>query len=264
MHTNAKYGREVGFEKKAPSPRKPSVQNRGGSSQAIFREVAIATVLRIGHRGAAGHAPENTLAAIWKARSCHADFIEIDLRATSDGHLVLLHDETIDRTTNKSGHVTELSLEQIQRLDAGNWQRIPTLEEALDIARGAVGMILELKVEGIGIEACAIVKRTGFPGALIYASFLISELQRLRQVDPEARLMVLHPRHLPRDPVADVVALEATHVGLHYSTVTPLLLQTYHHLGKQVFTYTVNERHDIQRMRDMGVDGIVSDFPDRI
>ena len=76
--------------------------------------------------------------------------------------------------------------------------------------------------------------------------------------------MVLHPRHLPRDPVADVVALEATHVGLHYSTVTPLLLQTYHNLGKQVFTYTVNERHDIQRMREMGVDGIVSDFPDRI
>ncbi|MCS6319509.1 MAG: hypothetical protein H8K05_17400, partial [Nitrospira sp.] len=106
-----------------------------------------------------------------------------------------------------------------------------TLEEALDIARGAVGMILELKAEGIGIEACAIVKRTGFPGALIYASFLISEPQRLRQVDPEARLMVLHPRHLPRDPVADVVAVEATHVGLHYSTVTPLLLQTYHNLG---------------------------------
>jgi len=177
---------------------------------------------------------------------------------------VLLHDETIDRTTNKSGHVAELSLEQIQRLDAGNWQRVPTLEEALDIARGAVGMILELKTEGIGHEACAIVKRTGFSGALIYASFLLSELQRLRQVDPEAKLMVLHPRHLPQDPVADVVAVEATHVGLHYSTVTPLLLQTYHNLGKQVFTYTVNERHDIQRMRDMGVDGIVSDFPDRI
>ncbi|MBX3346067.1 MAG: hypothetical protein KF806_12130, partial [Nitrospira sp.] len=113
------------------------------------------SVLRIGHRGASGHAPENTLASIWKARSFHVDFIEVDVRETSDGHLVLLHDDTIDRTTNKSGTLADMTLEQVQRLDAGNWQRIPTLEEALDIAGQAIGVILELKVEGIGNEACA-------------------------------------------------------------------------------------------------------------
>ncbi|MBL8044721.1 MAG: hypothetical protein JNL86_17570 [Nitrospira sp.] len=222
------------------------------------------SVLRIGHRGASGHAPENTLASIWKARSLHVDFIEVDLRETSDGHLVLLHDDTIDRTTNKSGTLAEMSLEQVQRLDAGNWQRIPTLEEALDIAGHAMGVILELKVEGIGNEACAIVKRTGFSGPLIYASFLIAELHRVRQADPEARIMVLHHRRLPPDPIADVLALNAAYVGFHYSSVTPALLQTSHDLGRQVFTYTVNERHDIQRMRDLGVDGIISDYPDRI
>lgn len=186
------------------------------------------------------------------------------MRETSDGHLVLLHDETVDRTTNKTGHVAEMSLEQVQRLDAGNWQRIPTLEEALEIARGTIGVILELKVEGIGNEACAIVKRTGFTGPLIYASFLTEELQRVRRADPEAKIMVLQHRRLPRDPVADVVAVNASHVGLHFATITPALLQTFHNLGQQVFTYTVNEPRDIQRMRDMGVDGIVSDFPDRI
>jgi len=232
--------------------------------QAFSREVAIDPVLRIGHRGAAGHAPENTLAAIWKARSFRADFVEIDLRETSDGHLVLLHDETIDRTTNKSGNVAEMSLEQVQRLDAGNWQRIPTLEEALDICGKAIGVILELKVEGIGNEACAIVKRTGFTNSLIYASFLMTELHRVRQADAGAQLMVLHHRHLPLDPVAEVVALDASHVGLHYSTLTPPLLQTYHNLGRQVFVYTVNDPKDIRRMREMGVDGIVSDYPDRI
>ncbi len=236
----------------------------GSARQTFSREVAIASVLRIGHRGAAGHAPENTLAAIWKARSFHADFIEVDLRETSDGHLVLLHDDTIDRTTNKSGTLAEMSLEQVQRLDAGNWQRIPTLEEALDISGNAIGVILELKVQGIGNEACAIVKRVGFSGTLIYASFLTEELHCVRQADPAAQIMVLQHRHLPRDPVAEVVALNASHVGLHYSTVTPILLQTYHNLGRQVFAYTVNEPKDIRRMRDMGIDGIVSDFPDRI
>ncbi|MBA3753646.1 MAG: hypothetical protein H0X01_05815 [Nitrospira sp.] len=230
----------------------------------MSREVAIASILRIGHRGAAGHATENTLAAISKARSFRADLIEVDIRETCDGYLVLLHDETVDRTTNKAGHVAEMSLDQVQRLDAGNGQCIPTLEEALQAVRGGMGMILELKVEGIGNEACAIVKRTGFRDPLIYASFLTDELHRIREADPMAKLMVLLPRTLPRDPVGDAVAVRASHVGLHFSSVTTPLLQTYHNLGRLVFTYTVNEPIDIRRMRDLGVDGIVSDFPDRI
>ena len=92
----------------------------GESSMAFAHEVTIASLLRIGHRGSAGHAPENTLAAIWKARSFHADFVEVDVRETNDGHLVLLHDETVDRTTNETGPVAEMSLEQVQRLDAGD------------------------------------------------------------------------------------------------------------------------------------------------
>lgn len=252
------------WDETKPLPLNRMVQGSGGTFKTISREVAISSTLRIGHRGAAGHAPENTLAAIWKARSFHADLIEVDLRETNDGHLVLLHDETVDRTTNKTGLVAGMSLEQVQRLDAGNGQRIPTLEEALEIAAGAIGVILELKVEGIGNDACAIVKRTGFRDPLIYASFLIDELHRVRQTDPLAKLMVLLPRRLPRDPVADVVAVRASHVGLHFSSITPALLQTYHNVGRQVFTYTVNEPADISRLRDMGVDGIISDFPDRI
>jgi len=236
----------------------------GGIHRAISLEVAIASILRIGHRGAAGHAPENTLAAIWKARSFRADLIEVDVRETCDGHLVLLHDETVDRTTNKRGHVAEMSLDQVQRLDAGNGQCIPTLEEALKVATGRIGMILELKVEGIGNEILAIVNRVGFSGLLIYASFLVDELHLVRQVDPLAKIMVLHHRRIPQDPIADVVAVNASHVGLHFATVTVALLQTYHNLGQQVFAYTVNEPRDIRHMRDMGVDGILSDFPDRI
>ncbi|MGH7257212.1 MAG: glycerophosphodiester phosphodiesterase, partial [Nitrospiraceae bacterium] len=110
-------------------------------------------ILRVGHRGLAGHAPENTLAAIWKAWSLRIDMVEVDVRETGDGHLILLHDDLVDRTTNKTGPVAEMALEQVQRLNAGDWQRIPSLEEALEVATGKVGMILELKVEGIGAEA---------------------------------------------------------------------------------------------------------------
>ncbi|MCC2642669.1 MAG: glpQ [Nitrospira sp.] len=227
-------------------------------------EVVIASILRIGHRGAAGHAPENTLAAIWKARFLHADLIEVDIRKTCDGHLVLLHDETVDRTTNKTGPIAAMSLNHVQRLDAGNGQCIPTLEIALQAATGLFGIIVELKVEDIGHDILAVVNRVGFSGLVIYASFLLDELRLIRQADPSAKIMVLHHRRLPQDPIADLIAVNASHMGLHFSTVTPALVQTCHNLGRQIFSYTVNQPRDIRRMRDMGVDGIVSDFPDRI
>jgi glycerophosphoryl diester phosphodiesterase len=138
------------------------------------------------------------------------------------------------------------------------------LEEALEIAAGALGVIIELKAEGIGHDACAVVKRAGFCDPLIYASFLLNELHRIRQVDPVAKLMVLLPPNLPRDPIADAVAVRASHVGLHFSSISPALLQTYHNLGRLVFAYTVNEPADISRLRAMGIDGIISDYPDRV
>lgn len=190
--------------------------------------------------------------------------VEVDVRETGDGHLILLHDDLVDRTTNKTGPVAEMSLEQIQRLNAGEWQRIPSLEEALEVATGKVGMILELKVEGIGAEASSIVKRIGFTGSLMYASFLQQELMRVRQAEPGALMMMLMDEQLPKDPLADAVALRASHVGLHYSTVTPRLIQTCHNVGLQVFAYTVNSLEDIQKMKTLSLDGIISDFPDRI
>src|SRR5574338_771444 len=88
------------------------------------KEAARSGIIGIGHRGAAGYAPENTLAGIWKARSLRIDMVELDLRETGDGHLVLLHDETVDRTTDKTGRLDQFSLEQAQWLNAGHWQCI--------------------------------------------------------------------------------------------------------------------------------------------
>ena len=103
-------------------------------------------VLRIGHRGAAGHAPENTLAAIQKGIALGVDFVEIDVRRTVDGMLVALHDETVNRTTNGKGRVDRLLLQDVKKFNAGNGENIPTLDDVLKLVAGQAGLMLELKV----------------------------------------------------------------------------------------------------------------------
>ena len=220
-------------------------------------------VLRIGHRGACGHAPENTLASIEKAISFACDLTEVDVQRTADGSLILLHDERVDRTTNGKGPVAEMNLEDVWKLDAGRGQKIPTLEEALTTAHSRIGLILELKAEGLAYDICGIVRASGFPGEIIYASYLHDELQHVRRADPDAKTLVLFKR-LPKNPAAEATRLQATHVGLRFDTATMPLVKTLHKARFTVFVYTVNKPADITRMRAMGVDGIVSNFPDRI
>jgi glycerophosphoryl diester phosphodiesterase len=191
------------------------------------------------------------------------DLAEVDVRRTADGSLVLLHDERVDRTTNGRGAVAAMNLEEVRKLDAGRGQAIPTLEEALATAHGRLGLILELKAEGLAYDVCGIVRASGFPGTIIYASFLHDELQHVRRADPDARTLVLFKR-LPGNPAAEAVRLQATHVALRFDTASPPLIKALRKAGLVVFVYTVNRPPDIATMRALGVDGIVSDFPDRI
>jgi glycerophosphoryl diester phosphodiesterase len=190
--------------------------------------------------------------------------VEVDVRMTSDGRLVLLHDDTLDRTTDTSGWLRQLSLQQVQELTAGSHRPIPTLEEALEAAGRELGMILELKEIGIGAEAAAIVHRTGFGGPVIYASFLFDELVRVRSADPTATIMLLLGETLYDSPLDDAATLAASHVGFSYPTLTPELVKTCHDAGLVVFAYTVNDVPAIRHVRDLHIDGIISDFPDRI
>jgi len=128
-------------------------------------------VLRIGHRGAAGHAPENTLAAVRQGIELGVDFVEIDVRRTADGVLVALHDATVNRTTNGRGRVEALSLGEVRKLDAGNGERIPTVEEVLQMAGGRTGLMLELKVDGLAHLTVQTVQKVQLDTPVIYASF---------------------------------------------------------------------------------------------
>ncbi|NJN70191.1 MAG: glycerophosphoryl diester phosphodiesterase [Nitrospira sp.] len=220
-------------------------------------------VLRIGHRGACGYRPENTLASIEHAINLGCHFTEVDVRRTSDGMLVLLHDERVDRTTNGRGYIAELTVEDTQKLDADTGQKVPTLEEALAIASGRIGLILELKVPGLTYDACATVRGSGFNGSVIFASFLLEELQHVRRIDPKAQTLALFKR-LPEDPGATAISLQATHVGIRIDTVTKPLVHRLHDARLLVFVYTVDNPAAIKRVKMLGVDGIISDFPDRV
>ncbi len=220
-------------------------------------------VLRIGHRGACGHAPENTLASIEQAITLHCAFTEVDIRRTSDDELVLLHDERVDRTTNGRGCVSALTLPDIRKLDAGGGQSPPTLDDVLKAASGRIGLILELKAGGLAYDVCATVRANGFNGPVVYASFLQEELQHVRRVNPNAQTMILFSR-LPMNPCAAAAKLHATHVGLRLDTVTEPLVTALHNDRLVVFAYTANQPAEISKMNVLGVDGIISDFPDLV
>jgi glycerophosphoryl diester phosphodiesterase len=219
--------------------------------------------LRIGHRGAAGHAPENTLAAIQKGIALGIDFAEIDVRRTADGVLVVLHDETVNRTTDGKGRVDRLSLQDVKKFDAGNGEQIPTLEEVLRITAGRAGLMLELKVKGLAQQAVEAVRGAGFRDPVIYASFLHDELTHVQAVDPGASLMMLFGR-LPQAPVARAIEHGPSHVGLRHDTATRRLVEAFHRAGLLVFVYTADSPGDIQHALSVGVDGVISNFPELI
>lgn len=220
-------------------------------------------VMRIGHRGAAGHAPENTLAAIQKGIALGVNFVEIDVRRTADGVLVVLHDATVNRTTDGKGRVDRLSLQEVKQLNAGDGEHIPTLEEVLKVAAGKTGLMLELKTRGTARQAAETVHRAGFSNSVIYASFLHDELQHVRTVDPEAPFMVLFGG-LSRASVVRAIKCGSSYVGLRHDKATRGLVDSFHRSGLRVFVYTADDPSDIQHALSLDVDGVISNFPERI
>ncbi len=220
-------------------------------------------ILRISHRGARGYAPENTLAAIERGIALHAHLVEFDVQATRDGRLVLLHDATLDRTTNGHGPIAQHLWSDIERLSGNDGRPLPLLTDALSTASGRIGVMIEVKAEGTAKAICRIVRESQFSGPVIYASFLHDELLAVRREEPEAHTLALIEA-IPVNRTAFAKDAQATHVGVAFETLTPSFLKALHDRSLRVFVYTVNEPADIQVVKAMGVDGIISDYPDRL
>jgi len=220
-------------------------------------------ILCIGHRGAAGHAPENTVAAIREGISLGADYVEVDVQRSRDGRLVVMHDATVNRTTNGKGEVCDMTWDELQLLDAGGGERVPSVEAVLAEANGHAGVMLEVKALGIGPDLYRAVQAAGFSGPVIYASFLHAEILAIRAIDPLARTLALMVC-VPLAGAGFARDANATMVGLDHDFPTAQSIATLHDAGLEVWLYTVNEPALIQRAIDFGADGIISDYPERV
>jgi glycerophosphoryl diester phosphodiesterase len=231
-------------------------------------------VLIIGHRGASGHAPENTLAAFKKAVALGASFIETDLQLSRDARFVAIHDDTVDRTTNGQGKVHDQTLAVLRRLDAGSWfgseyagERIPTLEEILEFSKKHdVVFYLELKPSGSwGGEHALIgaLRDSGEVARVVVISFDPSILANLRKIEPTLMTGVLYDGQLA-DPLQAAQDVGARQLVVRGDLVTPAMIEQARQKDLQVVCWTVNHPAHIRMLVAAGVDGIMSDYPDRL
>jgi glycerophosphoryl diester phosphodiesterase len=228
----------------------------------------------IAHRGASGHAPENTFAAFQRAVELGGTFIETDLHVTRDGRFVAIHDDTVERTTNGSGDVRNFTLDELREVDAGMWfdrtfmgERIPTLEEVLEFSRvHDVVFYLELKyaaVWGMDHALVAALQKAQSAPRTIVISFDPATLTPLRRLDPSIMTGLLVEDAKP-DCIQSAIDLGARQLCPKVSSVTPELVEKAHRSDLQVVTWTANTLADMRAMMAAGVDGIMTDFPDRL
>jgi glycerophosphoryl diester phosphodiesterase len=228
----------------------------------------------IGHRGASGHAPENTLAAFERAVELGAGFIETDLHLTRDAHFVAIHDRTLERTTNGRGAVRDFTLAQLRNLEAGLWydrkymgERIPTIEEILAFARNHdIVVYLELKYEAAWGMHHALVGALRNPedaARTVVISFDPGTLADLRKLDATIMTGVL-VEEARADLVKATVDAGARQLCPRSTLVTSALVDEAHRSDLHIATWTVNDPEEMRAVIAAGVDGVITDFPDRL
>jgi len=219
------------------------------------------------HRGASGHEPENTLAAVEKAIALGADWIEVDVYAVAS-ELIVIHDERLERTTNGAGYVRDKSLAYLRSLDAGKGQSIPTLRDVLDSADGRVGINVELKGPKTARLVVSLIEEYVRERHWNYDQFIVSsfnrrQLRKVRTLNSCIRIGILINR--PRRHYAIFARrydVYSVHAQIHLAS--PRFIGRAHECGLKVFVYTVNSSEEIDRLQALGTDGIFTDYPERI
>jgi len=219
----------------------------------------------IGHRGAAGFEPENTIASFNKAIDLGVEMIEVDVQLCKSGELVVIHDYSLQRTTNGNGLVINKTLAELKKLDAGNGQKIPTLGETLQFIDGRVAINIELKGRPNSKQIAGVVKHFIENGNwekddFIVSSFNHGELHKFHKLMPEIKIGLLYET-ISNDFHKTASALNAFSINADFNFLTGEIVEEIHSKNYRVYAYTVNKTTDKQRMKDFGVDGIFTDFP---
>lgn len=252
-----------------------------GEVGKVISKQAQQKMVNVAHRGASGHAPENTMAAFHKAFEMKADYIEIDVQMTKDGELIAIHDTTVNRTTNGTGHVGDFTLEEIRELDAGSWfsdayagEKIPTFEEILDEFRGKIGILIELKSPELypGIEekvAEALIERNMHKpnnGKIIIQSFNHETVRKSKELLPNMPHGVLAGAswaNVTEEQLTEF-ATYADYFNPNMNIVTHELVNAVHEAGLKIYPYTSRSQDQALRLFDLGVDGIITDYTEHV
>lgn len=228
----------------------------------------MAKILNIGHRGAKGHTAENTLASFQKALDLGADGIELDVHLSLDRKIVVIHDETLDRTTNGKGLVGALTLNTLRNFTVNVAHRIPTLTEVFDLVHRKCFINVELKGNATAVPVADLIEKYVAEKNWQYSDFVVSSfdwkmLQQVHQCNPKIRIGVLTATDLDLAiGFATFIGAYAIHPYFHLLTAenTSVMQQKQF----KVFAWTVNEPEDIDKIKAFKVDGIISDFPDKL
>jgi glycerophosphoryl diester phosphodiesterase len=228
-------------------------------------------VLNIAHRGASGSFPENTVSAFRAAIDAGADMCELDVQLSRDGAVVVIHDDTVERTTDGKGEVAELTLAELKRLDAGakfkggpfKGAQIPTLEEVFAVTGGKCGLNIELKAGGLEHQVAQIMQARNALGDSIVSSFNWEYLKKLQQLHFNIRIGLL-AEEKPVDLMMNAVAMRAYSINPRWDMVTSDLCKAAHERGLKLYTWTVDADSRMRALIESGVDGIMTNYPERL
>jgi len=228
----------------------------------------------IAHRGFSGIAPENTLIAFQKAIDCKADYFELDVRKTKNDSIVVIHNSSVDKTSSNGfkGEISKLNYSDLRAVNVGysrkfgdiyKNEKIPTLREALALAKEKIKVCIEIKVNGTEKAVLKIVNDLGVKEDVIIFSFKYPVLAKIRQLDTDIPILWLINK-ADNMTLENAIIIESNAIGVGpETTVTKEYLNFAHENNIEVWKWTVNKEDEMQRLIDLGLDGIITDFPDK-
>ncbi len=222
-------------------------------------------ILNIAHRGASGHTPENTLLAFRLAIKQNADMIEIDVHQTKDGHIVVLHDEYLKTGILKKRFIKDMALKEVRKAN----KSIPTLQQVLKLVKGKIKLNIEIK-HGSGYypdierNVYGFLKKERMLFDAIISSFDIDCLKNLRKISDDIIIGFLYNKKEWKGALKKAIDLRAYSFHVSEKILSEELIAKAHKKGMRLFVYTINDGYEMRRVIELGVDGIFTDFPDRL
>ncbi len=220
--------------------------------------------LTISHKGAGNYAPPNTLKAIQKAIQYEADFVEIDVHKTKDDNIVLIHDAKIQNSSGGCENIRDMALEQIKKINVGEGEKIPTLEEVIPIAKNKINLQIEIKAEGMTENLVNLLNQEDLNDSSIISSFSLIELIKLKKKAPYIKIGYLFPAEMNNIRLIkrNITKASKNHfyaVHPHFSVITEEIIQFSKKNNLLVNAWTVNDKNSMMNLIKIGVNGIITD-----